>query len=92
MRELRMDMNTEIIIHQYCHSFKRGDNKTHPDCKLAVAIRENCMKTGDNDDSRIHIGVSHLCCVFCSVFISTRMLDFRGRSGQLEKLRIPEKI
>ncbi len=92
MREFRKDMHTEIIINQYCHAFKSSDNKTHPDSKLAVAIRECCTKIEDNDDSIIYIGVSHLYCVFCSVFLSTHMIDFRGRSGQFEKWKIPDKI
>jgi hypothetical protein len=92
MREFRKDMNTEIIINQYCHTIKRSDKKTHPDSKLAVAIRENCTNIEDNADNRIYIGVSHLCCVFCSVFLSTHLIDFRGRSGQFEKWNIPDKI
>ena len=91
MREFKRDTN-EIKINQYCHTVKNIDKKVHPDRKLAVAIHENICKINTNNNTRLYVGVSHLCCVFCSLFLDTHMMDFRGRSGQMEKWVLPDSV
>ena len=70
MREFKRE--NEIKINQYCHTVKSLDKKVHPDSKLAVAIHENICKinTKNIDNTRLYVGVSHLCCVLCSLFLT----------------------
>jgi hypothetical protein len=87
MREFKR--STNLQINQYCYTIRASDIKTHPDSKLAVAVHSRYTGIVDN---RIYIGVSHLSCLFCSIFLDTHAIDFRVRSGQLEKWKIPDTI
>jgi hypothetical protein len=67
MREFRKDMNTEIIINQYCHTIKRSDKKPI----LTVNLLLQFVKIVQI--SRImliteYILVCHICVVFFVAF------------------------
>ena len=55
-------------------------NDIHPDFQIACKIKESNDKTLQQ-----YIGVSQLCCVFCSLFIDSIGLDFRGVAKKYEK-------
>lgn len=54
-----------------------NNRKIHPDTKLA------CEIINQNKDK--YIGISHLCCVYCAMFLDSYGFDFRGRSPKFEK-------
>lgn len=54
-----------------------NNSKIHPDTKLACGIF--------NHNRDIYIGISHLCCVYCAMFLDSYGFDFRGRSSKFEK-------
>ena len=86
MREFKRSTNQQI--NQNCITIRASDIITHPDSKLSVAVYSRYTGFVDN---RIYI-VSHLSCLFCSIFLDTHAIDFRGRSGQFEKWKIPDTI
>ena len=53
-----------------------NNHAIHPDTKLACGINQN---------ENIYIGISHLCCVYCSMFLDAYGFDFRGRSPKFER-------
>jgi hypothetical protein len=62
--------------------------------KLVVAVHNQYSnnKISEIDCDREYISVSHLCCIFCSLFMDARAINFRGRSGQFEKWKPPEQV
>lgn len=54
-----------------------NNRKIHPDSKLACGI------INQNKDK--YIGIYHLCCIYCAMFLDSYGFDFRGRSPKFEK-------
>ena len=77
--------SNSLKINQYVDiAGKKKDKKVHPDSKLALAI--------NHPFTRKYIGVSHLCCIYCTMFLDCHSIDFRGRSKQYEKWMIPIEV
>ena len=54
-------------------------NNTHPDIQIARKIHSS------NENLQKYVGVSQLCCAFCSIYIDFLDLDFRGIAKKYEK-------
>jgi hypothetical protein len=59
-------------------------NTAHPDTNLAYYLFKNGLNTKYN-----YIGVSHLCCIYCTLFLDSYGFLFKGTSKKLETWKFP---
>lgn len=69
------DKNLEII-------YVPSNNNCHPDSTLAFYISFNL--NNDYEFKSKYVGLSHFCCLFCSLFLESYGLDFRGISNKFD--------
>ena len=77
----RIQFNTFEINNVQINYIGTG-RKVHPDSKLARELQNSAYQNN-------YIGVSHLCCIICSLFMDLCGFSFAGISKRLEPWTVP---